>query len=340
MQKVKYINKKHFVASLVLLVGLLYGVFSVANMPSASATSTYTVKAGDYLYKIASVTNTPINTLLSLNNLTINSVIHPGQVLIVSGSSAPAPTPTPTPTPTGGTYTVRSGDCWSCIASRLGISMTSLLQANNATTSTMLYPGQVIKLPGGTSGGGSTGGGGSTTGSGSTAGDLLFIGDSLTYQGLAYGLKEALIADGHGGLFIQGVPGITVKQGISYVDNAQASGGDAPTVVISLGTNDMRQDPAGSGRYPAARYRDSINQMLSAIGGGHRVVWVAPYVQGYNVTNSTFLNVLNEFAQAGRLKVLNFQAWAATKPANYFVDGVHMSGTGYNARESWLTANL
>ena len=70
---------------------------SSTSTPSTtpSGTTTYTVKSGDSLYGIASKTGTPINTLLSLNGLTLKSVIHPGQVLIVSGSGSTTSTTNP-----------------------------------------------------------------------------------------------------------------------------------------------------------------------------------------------------------------------------------------------------
>lgn len=48
---------------------------------------------------------------------------------------------------TGGTYTVQSGDGWYRIASILGVSVNSLLAANNATLTTMLHPGDVLCVP-------------------------------------------------------------------------------------------------------------------------------------------------------------------------------------------------
>ena len=99
--------------------------------------ATYTVRRGDYLYAIARATGTDLSTLLSLNGLSLRSVIQPGQVLKTSGSG---------PT-SGGTYTVVSGDCWSCIARKFGVSMRDLLVANGASTSTRIHPGQVIDLP-------------------------------------------------------------------------------------------------------------------------------------------------------------------------------------------------
>src|SRR4051812_46721115 len=48
----------------------------------------------------------------------------------------------------GATYSVVSGDSWSRIASRQSVSMASLMNANGATTATVIHPGQTLCLPG------------------------------------------------------------------------------------------------------------------------------------------------------------------------------------------------
>jgi LysM repeat protein len=101
---------------------------------------TYTVRRGDYLYAIARATGTDLSSLMSLNGLSLNSVIHPGQRLKTSGLG---------PAASGGTYTVVSGDCWSCIARKYGVPTRDLLAVNGARASTMIHPGQVIDLPAG-----------------------------------------------------------------------------------------------------------------------------------------------------------------------------------------------
>ncbi len=66
-------------------------------------------------------------------------------IVPVSGL-ATAVGPAAAPACSGATYSVVSGDSWSRIASRAGVSMTSLLNANKATTATVIHPGQTLCL--------------------------------------------------------------------------------------------------------------------------------------------------------------------------------------------------
>ena len=140
----------------------------------SSTDGTYTVVSGDGLYAIARKTGTAIEDLLSLNGLSLNSIIYPGQVLTLSASSETSTQEESTTTEesststqetpseeseasseqpsTGGTYTVVSGDGLYAIARKTGISIEDLLSLNGLSLTSTIYPGQVLKLSANTEG--------------------------------------------------------------------------------------------------------------------------------------------------------------------------------------------
>ena len=122
---------------------------------TTTSTGSYTVVSGDGLYAIARKTGTSIQDLLSLNGLNLNSVIHPGQVLQLSNayeSSSTEETVTTTEetasseeTTTSGNaqmYYVHQGDTLYRIARNNGISLSTLLEWNNLSVDSPIYPGQ------------------------------------------------------------------------------------------------------------------------------------------------------------------------------------------------------
>ena len=140
----------------------------------SSTAGTYTVISGDGLYAIARKTGTAIEDLLSLNGLSLNSTIYPGQVLTLSASSESSANEETTSTEessssiqetiseesaasseqpsTGGTYTVVSGDGLYAIARKTGTSIEDLLSLNGLSLNSTIYPGQVLKLSANTEG--------------------------------------------------------------------------------------------------------------------------------------------------------------------------------------------
>lgn len=68
-------------------------------------------------------------------------------------SVGPVAPPVQAPAPSGGTYVVRSGDCLSLIAPRVGMSWPQLAQANNIRPPYTIYPGQTLRTTGRSSGG-------------------------------------------------------------------------------------------------------------------------------------------------------------------------------------------
>lgn len=97
------------------------------------ATTTYTVRSGDSLSAIAAKFGTTVSALQSANNIHNANLIYPGQVLKVSGQAT-----------TSNTYTVRSGDNLSTIASRLGTTVAHLQSVNGIRNANLIYSGQNV----------------------------------------------------------------------------------------------------------------------------------------------------------------------------------------------------
>ena len=108
----------------------------------AASTTTYRVRSGDTLSAIATRTKTPLASLLSMNHLSVRSIIHPGQKLKVRGTAPKAASKARTTA-----YTVRSGDTLSAIAERKGVKLATLLKANRLSARTIIHPGQKLKVP-------------------------------------------------------------------------------------------------------------------------------------------------------------------------------------------------
>ena len=108
----------------------------------SSAGTTYTVRGGDWLARIADRHGISLSALLSANGLTATSLIHPA----AHHSRRPSAS---SPARSGGTsYTVKAGDWLSRIAERHGVSLSALLAANNLTAPSVILPGQKLTIPG------------------------------------------------------------------------------------------------------------------------------------------------------------------------------------------------
>ncbi|MCC3292512.1 LysM peptidoglycan-binding domain-containing protein [Arthrobacter sp. zg-Y1110] len=123
--------------------------------PAPASASSYTVVPGDTLGAIASRHGVSLSTIFSANGLNGSSIIYPGDRILLGGGTQAAPAPSPAaPAPavqesaSASTYTVAPGDTLGRIASRHGVSLSTIFSANNMNGSTVIYPGQVIKTAG------------------------------------------------------------------------------------------------------------------------------------------------------------------------------------------------
>ncbi|MBE0009880.1 MULTISPECIES: lytic transglycosylase domain-containing protein [unclassified Arthrobacter] len=119
--------------------------------PAQSAPKTYTVKAGDTISGIALKHGVDTSSVLTANGLNASSLIHPGQKIKLSGAPASKPAAKPAeaaqPSAAAG-YTVRAGDTLSAIAATHGVSLSTVLKANSLSMTSVIYPGQKLKLGG------------------------------------------------------------------------------------------------------------------------------------------------------------------------------------------------
>ncbi|SDO85188.1 LysM repeat-containing protein [Pedococcus dokdonensis] len=108
----------------------------------AISTTTYRVRNGDTLSAIAARTKTPLATVYRLNRLGARSVIHPGQLVKVRGT-----TPAATRRAGSAAYRVRSGDTLSGIAVKHGTRLAALLKTNHLSARSVIHPGQRLRVP-------------------------------------------------------------------------------------------------------------------------------------------------------------------------------------------------
>ncbi|WP_228479708.1 muramidase family protein [Microbacterium abyssi] len=128
---------------------------AAAAAPAPTATArTHVVAAGDTIFGIAQKNGTSVDAILAANELSSGAVIYPGQEIAVSGTaaptaaSAPAATPpaAPAPASAAASHTVAAGDTLWAIAQKHGITVAELYAANGLEPSSIIYPGQRLKI--------------------------------------------------------------------------------------------------------------------------------------------------------------------------------------------------
>ena len=122
---------------------------SSATVPTAKD---YAVKRGDNLYRIALNNGVSLSDLTKWNNISVNTVIHPGQKLVVSNPTTSQTQVRPQQTQANQVqqsvpakqYTIVRGDSLYAIARRNNVSVRDLTKWNNISVNTVIYPGQKL----------------------------------------------------------------------------------------------------------------------------------------------------------------------------------------------------
>jgi len=107
----------------------------------------YTVKSGDTLWLISQKYATTVEKITTYNNLT-GSGIYPNQVLYIPNSTASPSKPAPVLNWPSITYTVKSGDYLSGVASKFGVSQASIMKYNYMKEGEWLDEGEKIAING------------------------------------------------------------------------------------------------------------------------------------------------------------------------------------------------
>ncbi|WPR63432.1 LysM peptidoglycan-binding domain-containing protein [Glutamicibacter protophormiae] len=165
--------KAHLIASRVPSLGL----------PAKASTKEIQIPAGASLSSIAVEYKTTVAKLKDLNNLKSDFIVA-GKTLKVPGhgsQSKSSKASSSSASSATGSYTVKSGDTLSAIAAKHKMGLADLLKKNDISSSTKIFPGDKIKVNGGStgsSGKGSSSGKSSSNSSGSAsytvqAGDTL-----------------------------------------------------------------------------------------------------------------------------------------------------------------------
>jgi len=130
---------KKVIISLMICLALL-----AAALPVYAGT-TYVVKPGDSLSKIAAQFGVSVQAIAAANGITNPNVIVVGRSLIVPAPGTVPAAPVPAAT-SQTTYRVQAGDSLYKISRHFGVTLGALMSANGLT-SYLIFPGQVLTIP-------------------------------------------------------------------------------------------------------------------------------------------------------------------------------------------------
>jgi cell wall-associated NlpC family hydrolase len=125
--------------------------------------TTVTVRDGDSLAGLAWRHGVRLSVLLHANALQLDSVIHPGDTIVIpagatkggggattsttSRATSPSTPPAPTVDAATSDYVIRAGDALAGIAWRHGVTLGALTKANGLEITSLILPGQRLSIP-------------------------------------------------------------------------------------------------------------------------------------------------------------------------------------------------
>lgn len=133
---------------LLIILSFALVLFLGTSLESSAASSTYTVKSGDTLYKISKMHKVSVTNLKSWNKLKSNT-IHPKQKLKVASSSAKTASKTPSRSTSGSVvkeFTVSASAYTASCKGCSGITKTGLNLKKNPGLKVIAVDPKVIKL--------------------------------------------------------------------------------------------------------------------------------------------------------------------------------------------------
>jgi LysM repeat protein len=130
-------------AALLVTMLLLAPAWPIAASPEQQGTI-HVVQAGEHLTMIANRYGTTPQAIASANNLVNMNLLFVGQRLTIPGTGSQS-------TQSNTYYVVNRGDTLTAIAARYGTTAQALVEANGLASANLIYVGQRLLIPGGSS---------------------------------------------------------------------------------------------------------------------------------------------------------------------------------------------
>ena len=145
------VTKNHIRDRHLIMAGTRIQVPRTAAAAKAAAPRVlvHTVRSGETLSGIALRYKVSLASVLKTNRLSARNLIHPGQRVTIRGAAATASAARATAqrTAKARTYTVRSGDTLSGIATRHRTTVGAVARASGISARSVIHPGQRLRLP-------------------------------------------------------------------------------------------------------------------------------------------------------------------------------------------------